>query len=58
MYMMAVQSGKWQEGSLPDLNTARFYHSSLGLGNQVYVACGRSTIYGDLSTVEMLRLGA
>ena len=56
-HMMAVQTGRWQQKSFPDLNVARMNHASLGFANQCYVACGHAD--NDLlSSMEMLRLGA
>ena len=56
-HLMAVQTGMWRQKPFPALNVARHSHSSLGLGNKIFVACG----YGEddcLRSVEMLRLGA
>ena len=56
-FLMPVATGKYQKQPLPDLNVARYYHSSLGLAEQVFVACGigENGIY--LNSLEMLRLG-
>ena len=56
-YLMAVQTSKWSRESLPDLKQARRQHSSVGIGEQCYVACGVGD-GGYLASVEMLRLGA
>ena len=57
-YMMAVQTNEWQQKSFPDLNKARHWHKSLGLGEQVYVTCGVDQNDKMFSSCEMLRLGA
>ena len=57
MYLMDLHTGKWQDESLPSLNQGRCFHSSLGIRDQVYVACGENSD-GEMSSVEMLRLGA
>ena len=56
---LIVKEGKWGRKSLPDLNVARFYHSSCSVTSedQVYVACGEGDD-GYLASVEMFRLGA
>ena len=56
-FLLAVQTGQWEQGSIPDLNIARSCHASMSLYKQVYVACGRGD-GGDLASVEMFRLGA
>ena len=57
-YLMDVQTGKWQQKSLPSLNVARARHSSVSVQDQTFVACGRGDNSKTLSSVEMLRLGA
>ena len=54
---MNLNAGRWGKKSLPDLNQERSNHAALGLGEQVFVACGACQ-NGELSSVEMLRLGA
>ena len=57
-HMMDVQTGKWQEQSFPTLlNIGRFYHSSMSLRDQTFVACGYSKNGCLLQSVEMLWLG-
>ena len=57
-YLMDLHTDRWQQKhSVPDLNIARCSHASLGLDQQVYVACGLGDD-GFLASVEMLRLGA
>ena len=53
-----MQTGQWEQGSIPDLNIARRRHASMSLDKQVYVACGLGDDLEFLSSVEMLRLGA
>ena len=55
-YLMDVQTEKWQQKSYPELNTARCYHTALGLEEQCYVACGWGAD-GTLNSLEMHRLG-
>ena len=62
-FLLAVQTGQWEQRSFPDLNVARAEHSSMSQGNQCYVAggCVDGGVGNDdenLSSVEMLRLGA
>jgi len=52
---MNLLTEKWQK--MPDLNVGRYTHSSLGLGRQVYVACGWGAD-NFLASVEILRHGA
>ena len=54
--LLAVQTCQWEQGSNPNLNVARHAHTSMSLGKQCYVACGRGD-GGYLASVEMLRLG-
>ena len=56
-FLMPVATGKYQKQPMPDLNVARANHSSLGLAEQVFVACGKGENGIDLNSVEMLRLG-
>ena len=55
--MMQVAIGKWEKQPLPDLNVARYAHGSLGLADQVFVACGEGNNHPQLNSVEVLRLG-
>ena len=55
-FLLAVQTGRWEQRSFPALNVARHLHASLTLDKQAYVACGRGP--RDLRSVEMLRMGA
>ena len=57
-YVLDLQCDKWQTKPFPKLNEARFSHSSVGLGEQCYIACGMGDDGGFLSSIEMLRLGA
>ena len=56
-HLMDLQTDRWRQNMSPDLNKARCNHSSLGIGNQCYVACGDGD-KGLLSSIEILRLGA
>ena len=57
--LMDVLTGKWLQKSSPDLNIARYGHSSLGLQDRTFVACGDGDNgWQNLNSVEMLRLGA
>ena len=57
---LIVKEEKWERKSLPDLNVARFNHSSCSVTSedQVYVACGEGDGGEKLASVEMFRLGA
>ena len=57
-FLLAVQTGQWEQRSFPDLNIARNSHASMSLDKQCYVACGYGDGDGYLRSVEMLRLGA
>ena len=57
-FLLAMQTGQWEQGSNPDLNIARRGHASMSLDKQCYVACGWGEGGKFLSSVEMLRLGA
>ena len=54
---MDLQTDKWHFKSFPALNVARVSHSSVGIVDQVYVACGNGAD-GLLNSVEILILGA
>ena len=53
VFAFDVAAGRWLSG-VPDLNRARYMHSSCALNHKVYVLCG--LMQGDkyLNQVEML----
>ena len=53
---MELRTDRWEQESFPALNQARTEHSSIGIGDQVYIACGVG-FKGELCSIEMLRLG-
>ena len=57
-YLMDVRTDRWRQESFPALNVARAEHSSMALGDQAYVTCGRGIGRVQLASMEMLRLGA
>lgn len=55
--MMNVKTGQWQKQKLPDLNIGRAEHSSIGIEDQVFVACGYGANWHLLNSMEMFRPG-
>ena len=49
-----LDTTRWEWEQLPDLNIARYNHSSTSLGEAAYVACGVSKNDGFLNSVERL----
>ena len=55
--MHALDTESWEWDQLPDLNFARYLHSSTSLGRAVYVACGVGNREEYLNSVERLEMG-
>ena len=54
--MHALDTTRWKWEQLPDLNIARFLHSSTSLGEATYVACGVEDNLRRLHSVERLSM--